>query len=51
MRLPGVEVLFMSGYAQDAMNILGQRADDAPLLLKPFRKPELARMLRTVLDT
>ena len=38
-------------YAQDAMKHSGQLDDDAPLLQKPFRKPELARMLRTILDT
>ena len=50
-RHAGIKVLFMSGYAQDSMRRHDQRNDVAPLLQKPFRKTELAHMLRSVLDT
>ena len=49
-RHPEIKVLYMSGYAQVAMKHSGQIDNDAPLLQKPFRMPELARKLRVVID-
>jgi PAS domain S-box-containing protein len=48
---PSLRVLFTSGYAHDAPHGLGQATMGAPLLTKPYRKAELARMLRRSLDT
>jgi CheY-like chemotaxis protein len=48
---PSLRVLFTSGYAHDAPHGLGQATKGAPLLTKPYRKAELARMLRRSLDT
>ena len=45
----GVKVLFMSGYTRDTMAYQSQLGDDALLLQKPFRKSELAEMVRAVL--
>jgi signal transduction histidine kinase/CheY-like chemotaxis protein len=45
-RQPGLKVLLTSGYA-DALT--GERPE-LPLLPKPYRKPELARKVREVLD-
>jgi PAS domain S-box-containing protein len=47
---PSLRVLFTSGYAHDAPHGPGH-AMGAPLLTKPYRKAELARMLRRSLDT
>ncbi|RXG86805.1 ATP-binding protein [Bradyrhizobium zhanjiangense] len=47
---PSLRVLFTSGYAYDSLHTQG-RATMAPLLRKPYRKAELARMLRRCLDT
>ena len=51
-RFPGVRLVFMTGYSE-----LGQQASpaqafgpDARLLLKPFRKADLARTLREALE-
>ncbi|MEY9133451.1 PAS domain S-box-containing protein [Bradyrhizobium diazoefficiens] len=48
---PSLRVLFTSGYAYDSMHAQGHATKGAPLLTKPYRKPELARMLRRSLDT
>ena len=48
-RRPGIRVLLTSGFPGDALSRDG-RADDLPLLGKPYRKEELARALRAVLD-
>jgi len=48
---PSLRVLFTSGYAYDSLNAQGRAAMGAPLLTKPYRKAELARMLRRSLDT
>jgi PAS domain S-box-containing protein len=48
-RRPGLKVLFMSGYSDDAVEnrrLLG----NAPLLHKPFTPEQLARCVREVLD-
>ncbi len=49
-RRPGLKLLYMSGYANGTVPD-GDELDEAvPLLAKPFRKAELARKLRQVLD-
>lgn len=48
---PSLRVLFTSGYAHDAPHGPGHVTMGAPLLTKPYRKAELARMLRRSLDT
>ncbi|MGX1320358.1 PAS domain S-box-containing protein [Bradyrhizobium sp. USDA 377] len=47
---PSLRVLFTSGYAYDSQT-QGRATMSAPLLTKPYRKAELARMLRRSLDT
>src|SRR5262249_9622633 len=46
-RKPGVEILFLSGYADSAA--LESAVGDAPLLRNPFRPGELAAAVRTAL--
>ena len=48
--VPGLRVLYMSGYTQDA--IVGHGAPDGveDLLQKPFRKEDIARAIRQILD-
>lgn len=48
---PSLRVLFTSGYAYDSLHAQGRATLGAPLLRKPYRKAELARMLRRSLDT
>jgi PAS domain S-box-containing protein len=48
---PSLRVLFTSGYAYDSPHATGRATMGAPLLTKPYRKAELARMLRRSLDT
>jgi CheY-like chemotaxis protein len=48
---PSLRVLFTSGYAYDSLYAQGRAGQGAPLLPKPYRKAELARMLRRCLDT
>jgi signal transduction histidine kinase/CheY-like chemotaxis protein len=48
---PSLRVLFTSGYAYDSLHAQGRATAGAPLLAKPYRKAELARMLRRSLDT
>jgi len=48
---PSLRVLFTSGYAHDSQHTPGSATMGAPLLAKPYRKAELARMLRRSLDT
>jgi len=47
---PGVEVALMSGYAADAPPQKSSGDGDAVLLRKPFKKGELARKIRALLD-
>jgi signal transduction histidine kinase/ActR/RegA family two-component response regulator len=49
-RWPGMRILFMSGYTENAMLKHGHLAPDARLLGKPFRKADLARAVRRALD-
>jgi CheY-like chemotaxis protein len=48
---PSLRVLFTSGYAYDSLHAQGRATMGSPLLAKPYRKAELARMLRRSLDT
>jgi PAS domain S-box-containing protein len=47
---PGLRVLLTSGYALDIMVARGRIREGAELLTKPYRKAELARRLRELID-
>jgi CheY-like chemotaxis protein len=47
---PALKVLFMSGYTNNALLSSGAQEKSARLLSKPFRRQELARAVRAVLD-
>lgn len=47
---PGIPVIFMSGYTENSINHHGVLEDGVLLLNKPFRKSDLANMLRRALD-
>ena len=47
---PGLRVLFTSGYTYDALSRHGRLSSDIRLLVKPYRRSELARLLRLCLD-
>ncbi len=49
-RAPGIQVQYMSGYTEDAIMHHGRLDVDAELLQKPFRRADLARAVRKVLD-
>ena len=49
-RGPGIKVLYMSGYAENAIVHHGRLDPDADLLQKPFRRADLARTVRRALD-
>ncbi len=49
-RAPGLKVLYMSGYTENAIVHHGRLDADAALLQKPFRRADLARVVRRVLD-
>jgi PAS domain S-box-containing protein len=48
-RWPGTPVVFMSGYTEEAITHEGRLEPGVHLLAKPFRKRDLARMIRAVL--
>ena len=48
-RRPALKVLFTSGYTENAIMHHGRLDAGVLLLAKPYRKSELARMLRTAL--
>jgi len=48
---PGLRLLFTSGYALETLVARGRIHPDTAILNKPYRRPELARRLREVLDT
>ena len=50
-RAPGIPVLYMSGYTEDAIMHHGRLDVGAELLQKPFRRADLARTVRRVLDS
>ena len=47
---PALRVLFTSGYADGAVHAQGRAGQGIPMLKKPYRRSELARMLRRCLD-
>ncbi len=47
---PGIPVLYMSGYTENAIVHHGRLDADAELLQKPFGRADLARAVRRVLD-
>jgi PAS domain S-box-containing protein len=47
---PGIKVLFMSGYTEDAVVRNGVFADNVPFLHKPFTPSRLASKVREVFD-
>ena len=49
-RWPRTKIVFMSGYTDNALIYQGRIANDVRLLSKPFRKRDLAQMLRQALD-
>jgi signal transduction histidine kinase/ActR/RegA family two-component response regulator len=49
-RRPGIPVLYTSGYAETAILRHGRLDADIAMLHKPYRKADLARKLREVLD-
>lgn len=50
-RRPGIKVLFMSGYAHDALSTQGMLEPGVAMIHKPFRTVTLARQVRQVLDS
>jgi PAS domain S-box-containing protein len=50
-RRPGMKVLFTSGYTENAISQDGWLKAGVLLLPKPYRKSDLARMIRQALDT
>jgi nitrogen-specific signal transduction histidine kinase/CheY-like chemotaxis protein len=50
-RRPGTRVLFTSGYTENAIIHHGRLDPGVLLLAKPYRKSDLARMLRVALDS
>jgi PAS domain S-box-containing protein len=48
---PSLKVLFTSGYALETLVALGRIHPETAILNKPYRRPELARRLREVLDS
>jgi PAS domain S-box-containing protein len=49
-RDPALKVLFMSGYTRDALLREGGLDEDVHIIMKPFRKIDLAAKIRAVLD-
>ncbi|HQS19247.1 response regulator [Reyranella sp.] len=49
-RWPGTKIVFMSGYTEKAIFHQGQIDAGVDLLSKPFRKADLARIVRETLD-
>jgi CheY-like chemotaxis protein len=48
--LPGIQVIFISGYTDDLLARKGGLSPDEPLVQKPFTAETLARTIRQVLD-
>jgi len=48
-RRPSLKVLYTSGYAKNAMIQDGRLDADVLLLAKPYRKVDLAKMIRAAL--
>jgi CheY-like chemotaxis protein len=49
--IPTLRVLLTSGYSEEVFEHHGRPEKDTPLLRKPYRRRELAEMLRKVLET
>jgi two-component system cell cycle sensor histidine kinase/response regulator CckA len=49
-RIPGIKVLFMSGYIDDSVVRQGISKNDTAFLQKPFTPLRLAKKVREVLD-
>ena len=49
-RWPNTPIVFMSGYSEDAITHQGRLKAGVRLLAKPFRRHELAKMIRNALD-
>jgi hypothetical protein len=49
--VPGMPILFMSGYSDEAVHRHGVLGQSAAFLEKPFTERALARKVREVLDT
>ena len=47
---PGIKVLYTSGYTDNAVVHHGRLDEGVLLLTKPYRKPQLAKMVRQALD-
>jgi len=47
---PSLRVLFTSGYSDGALPLQGRMGQGIPLLTKPYRRAELARLVRRCLD-
>ena len=48
---PGLKVLFTSGYSEHPVNAIDGPGRDVQILNKPYRRHDLALMLRSVLNT
>ena len=48
--VPGLKVLYMSGYTENTVLHQGRLDDGIDLVAKPFDKDDLAAKLRAVLD-
>jgi len=49
-RSPGLKVVYMSGYADDILSRGDLEGKPEHLLRKPFRRAQISRKLREVLD-
>ncbi|HEX9670977.1 MAG TPA: response regulator, partial [Thermoanaerobaculia bacterium] len=49
-KIPGIHVLYMSGYTDDAVVVHGVLEEDMAFLQKPFTLQTLARKVREVLE-
>ena len=49
-RMPGLRILYTSGYSRDALTEEGRLAEGITLLAKPFSRQQLADKVRAVLD-
>jgi len=49
-RQSDIKVVYMSGYEPESLRQQDQRDSKTPLLRKPFRKLELARVVHTALN-
>ena len=50
-RLPGLRILYMSGYTANAIVHHGRLDEGVMLLSKPFRRADLAQKVREAIDS